>query len=71
MSFIKSDSLFSNIMNPPFRPDVRLNESSSNIFKSIFENLEPGAKEIRISSVLDFGGTFQPVQQSQYLMNKN
>jgi len=38
MSFIKSDSLLSNIKNVSIKIDMRANDGS-NIFKSIFSNV--------------------------------
>ena len=69
MSFIKSDSLLSNIKNVSIRIDMRPNDGS-NIFKSIFSNLEDREKSIKLESLFDLDSNVHSVQQGNSLIDK-
>jgi hypothetical protein len=70
MSFIKSDSIVSSFKNCSYRIDIKPNESSSNIFRSIFENLELRPKSIKIGSIFEVNADFYQESQGYSLMDK-
>lgn len=55
MSFIKSDSLLSNIKNVSIRIDLKSNDGS-NIFKSLIMNDDEKSKSIKLESLFDYDG---------------
>ena len=70
MSSIKSESLFSSTKNIQYQQDIKPNESTSSIFRSIFDHLPPKPKSIVIKSLIDFNPNHLHSNHSINLMDK-